>query len=191
MRSKLVATIGMLAMAACAPSAPKHDLAADVAAVGKVRDAYAAAFKAGNGAALGALYTADAQSMGDAQPTAKGPQGVEAATKAMGEMLSGQEIVITAEKTDVSGDLAYDRGTYKNTLTPKTGAPMVQEGRYLVVLKRQADGAWKLAEEMGNMPTAPMPMPAAAPAKASAKAPAKASAKAPAKASAKAPVKKK
>jgi uncharacterized protein (TIGR02246 family) len=161
MKRNLIVAIGVMTMAvACAPGGEKHDMAADVAAIAKVRDGYAAAFKSGNATSLGALFTADAHSMGNAQPTATGSQGVEAATKAMMDQMSGQDIVITPEKTDVSGDMAYDRGSYKTTLTPKGGAPMVEEGRYLVVLKRQADGSWKLAEEMGNLPTAPAPAPA-------------------------------
>ena len=186
MRRTVVTTMCAVALAAaCAPAAPKHDMAADVAAIGKVRDAYMAGYKAGDAAAIAALFTSDAASMTNAQPTADGPAAIQAAITAMTGMASSQELTITAAKTDVSGDMAYDRGTFKLTMAMKAGGePMNEEGRYLVVLKRQADGSWKLAEDMSNLPTAPMPMPAAAPGKAPAgKAPA-------AKAPAKAPVKK-
>ncbi len=165
MRRTVVTTMCAVALAAaCAPAAPKHDMAADVAAIGKVRDAYGAAFKAGDAAALAALYTSDASSMTNGQPTAQGTAAIQAAIAGMSGMASSQELTITAEKTDVSGDLAYDRGTFKQTMTLKTGGePVTQEGRYIVVLKRQADGSWKIAEEINNLPTAPMP--AAAPGK--------------------------
>lgn len=166
----LVATVGMLALVtACGGT---HDTTVDLAAIGKVRDAYAAAFNAGNAGALGALFAADGNDMGNAQPTAIGPQAVEAATTALLAQIASQNVVITPEKTDVSGDFAYERGTFKTTLTPKSGGPpIVEDGRYLVVLQRQADGSWKLVDNMGNLATAPTPPAAmaAAPAKAPAK----------------------
>ena len=171
MMRNVAATLGvMILVTAC--GAPAHDAAADLAAIGKVRDGYVAAFNAGNAKDLGALYTADAQSMENAQPTATGPQGVETANSALMSQMTSQSVVVTPEQTDVSGDMAFDRGTYKTTLTPKSGAAVVEEGRYLVVLKRQTDGSWKIAAEMGNLPTAPAPV-AATPMKAPAKAPAK------------------
>ncbi len=175
MKRTLVATVGVLALVtACGGT---RDTTADLAAIGKVRDAYAAAFNAGNAGALGALFAADGNDMENAQPTAIGPQAVEAATTALLAQMASQNVVITPEKTDVSGDFAYERGTYKTTLTPKSGGPpIVEDGRYLVVLQRQADGSWKLVDNMGNLATAPVAMPAApaaAPAKAAAKAPTK------------------
>lgn len=182
-RTDVVAIGLMTLIAACAPAAPKTDPAADLAAITKVRASYVAAFKAGNPAGIGGVYTADGSDMNNAQPTVVGADAITAATKAMMDQMSAQDIVLTSEKLEIAGDMAYDRGTYKTTMTPKAGgAPMVEEGRYLVVVKRQADGAWKLVAGMSNLPTAPVAAPAAAPAKAPAKAPGKAPAKAPAKA---------
>lgn len=168
MRRNLAATIVTLVFVSACGGAAAHDPAADAAAIGKVRDSYASAFKAGDAGALAALYTADAQVMNNLQATVTGTQGIEAANKNLADLAS-RDIVVTPEKTDISGDMAYDRGTYKMTLTPKTGAPTVEEGRYLVVLKRQPDGSWKVAENIGNLAAAPVAAPAAAPAKAPAK----------------------
>ena len=183
MRRTLVVAIGLMASAiACSSAGEKHDTAADMAAITKVRDGYVAAFKAGNAAAIGAAYTADAHDMGNAQPTAEGSQAVEAATKAMLDQMASQDMVLTAEKTKVVGDVAYEHGHYKTTLTPKGGAAMVEEGRYLVVLRRQSDGSWKLAEDMNNLATAPAPAgmtPMMAPGKAATKAATKAPPKKP------------
>jgi len=162
MKRTLVAALCVIAVAvACTPAGPQHDTAADLAALGKVRDAYMAAFKAGDAAAIGALYTADAHIMNNAQPTAIGSQAIAAALKPVMDQMAGHDIVLTPDKTDVSGDVAYETGSYKTTMTPKGAAAMVEEGRYLVVLRRQADGSWKLADDMGNLPTGPAPMPAA------------------------------
>ena len=50
----------------------------------------------------------------------------------------------------VSGDLAVETGTYLNTLRTKTGQTLTAGGKNLVVWKRQPDGSWKIAREMGN-----------------------------------------
>jgi uncharacterized protein (TIGR02246 family) len=161
-----VVAIGLIILAtACSPSEAKHDTAADMAAITKVRTGWETAFKAGDAAAIGALYTADAHLMNNEMATATGPKAIEAMYKEMIGTMASQAVVITAEQTDVSGDLAVDRGTYKLSLSPKGGAAMTEEGRYMVVLKRQADGSWKLFEDIGNI-TAPRPAaPAAPPAK--------------------------
>jgi uncharacterized protein (TIGR02246 family) len=58
------------------------------------------------------------------------------------------------------GDLAYSQGTYSFTGTDaKTKKPVVEKGKYVEVYRKQADGSWKLVEDMNN-PDAP-----AAPAK--------------------------
>jgi uncharacterized protein (TIGR02246 family) len=152
------------ALAACAPKTKVND-PADIAAIGKVRDAFATAWKAGDAAALSALYTADARFMGANEPTAVGPKAIESAIAAQFAQFTPTSIQIHAEKTEAVGDLGYDRGTFHIAMTPKAaGAPATSDsGRYLVILRRQADGSWKLSEDISNSAT-PMPMPAPVPA---------------------------
>src|SRR2546425_13281485 len=49
----------------------------------------------------------------------------------------------TTEEVDVAGDLAYERGTFTQTIQPQEGATQTQYSRYLAVWKRQPDGSWK------------------------------------------------
>jgi ketosteroid isomerase-like protein len=45
-------------------------------------------------------------------------------------------------------------------MTPKAkGKPMEESSKYLVILKRQADGSWKISRDIENSNT-PMPAPA-------------------------------
>lgn len=46
-----------------------------------------------------------------------------------------------------SGDLAYDVGRYTMTVPEKTGGRRKDQGKYLVVWKRQPDGDWKIAAD--------------------------------------------
>jgi uncharacterized protein (TIGR02246 family) len=138
--------------------------AGDPAVVAQVRDAWAAAWKAGNAAQLAALYEENATDMTNHMPTSAGRAAIEAAFVNQFAQVTPSDITLIAEQTEVNGDFAYDRGTFSFTMTPKAGgAPMVENGRYLVVLKRQADNSWKLVEVMGNSAT-PLPGTPGAPA---------------------------
>jgi uncharacterized protein (TIGR02246 family) len=56
-----------------------------------------------------------------------------------------------AEKIEASGDLAYSRGVYEATRTDrKTQQPVTDQGKYITVYKRQADGSWKAVQDMGS-----------------------------------------
>ncbi|HYV99394.1 MAG TPA: nuclear transport factor 2 family protein [Gemmatimonadaceae bacterium] len=166
MRFRAITALSVLGVfaTACA-SAPKHDTTADTAAIATVRNNYMAAFKAGDAAKMASLYTSDAIGMTAGQPSTTDAQGLQAGSKGMLDMMSGQEMVLTPTKTEVSGDMAYDAGTYHLTANMKGGGAMTEDGRYLVVLKRQTDGSWKLAADMNNLPTQPAPMPMTEPGK--------------------------
>ncbi len=47
-----------------------------------------------------------------------------------------------------SGDLAYTRGTIRQSTSGKDGAPQVQVSNYLTVFRKQADGKWLAVEDM-------------------------------------------
>ena len=60
-----------------------------------------------------------------------------------------------SEEAVVSGDWAFDRGTYVSTVTPKAGGAGVREhGKYLWLVHRKADGAWQYARIMWNSDSA-------------------------------------
>lgn len=49
-----------------------------------------------------------------------------------------------------SGDLAYDTGAYTLTKNDASGKPVTTKGKYVVVWKNQADGKWKVIEDIDN-----------------------------------------
>ena len=47
-----------------------------------------------------------------------------------------------------SGDLAYTKGTYHVTYTdPQTKKPKSEDGNYVTVFRKDADGSWKIIED--------------------------------------------
>jgi uncharacterized protein (TIGR02246 family) len=60
---------------------------------------------------------------------------------------------LVTRKVEVSsgGDLAYSQGTYTVTATDsKTKKVTTERGKYVEVYKKQADGSWKIVEDINN-----------------------------------------
>ena len=142
------------------PEQPKvPDAQADKDAINKLRDEFNAAFNANDAEKVGALYAETAVLMDPGQPTLQGRAAIIEHNKMFFDQ-NMAKITLNPRATSVSGDLAFDEGTYMMEITPKAKGqkPQMAEGRYLVVIQRGADG-WKVIEDIGNT-AAPPPPPA-------------------------------
>jgi uncharacterized protein (TIGR02246 family) len=146
-----------------APAAPVADAPADIAAINDARKAFMAAYEAGDAEAIGKLYTADAVSEPNNQPSLKGRDAIVASLKQMFEKVSVKP-TLTPDETRTLGNVGLDRGHYTYTVTPKDGGgtPTSGEGRYLVVFVKDADGTWRVSRDMDNAMGVPPPAPDAA-----------------------------
>jgi ketosteroid isomerase-like protein len=59
-------------------------------------------------------------------------------------------IDVTTEELDVYGDTGYERGTYSEAYTVQGQGAKQERGRYVLVWKRQPDGAWRIHRFLGN-----------------------------------------
>lgn len=119
-------------------------------AVAKLRDDWTDGSHTQSASKVAAMYTDDAVLVGSEQPLASGRSAIEAALAKNFEMSHG--LKINSENTEVSGNLAYDFGTYSQLIQPPKGAQIVVGGAYLVVLKRQSDGSWRIVRHMTTTP---------------------------------------
>jgi uncharacterized protein (TIGR02246 family) len=98
-----------------------------------------------------AVYADDGMVLGDRVPIAKGKEQIRAVWK---QMLSAPGLKISFIPTMVevakSKDLAYDVGTYEETVNDAQGNPTTEVGKYVVVWKRQADKQWKVVVDIFN-----------------------------------------
>ena len=117
-----------------------------------------------DGAAIAKLYTADGVEMPPNAPAQKGRAAIEAYHKQFASQMMVHNLEIKATDTRVLGDVALDVGTYSQNLMPVTGGgkTIVDKGKYLVVLKYDAGGAWLISHAIYN---SDLPLPAPAPAK--------------------------
>lgn len=152
-----------------APAAPALNAPADIAALNAAREGFMKGYEAGDAEAIGNLYTKDAISESNNQPSLTGRDAIVASLKGMFEQVS-VKTVLTGDDTKTLGSVGVDSGHYAVTVTPKGGGtPFTNEGRYMVVYVKEPDGQWRVWRDMDNAIGAPRPAPDASPAPGKAK----------------------
>ncbi|MEZ5286381.1 MAG: SgcJ/EcaC family oxidoreductase [Vicinamibacterales bacterium] len=122
----------------------------DIAAINAARDAFMAAYKAGDADAIGRLYAEDAVSEPNNQPSLEGRDAIVASLKNMFEQVSVAPS-LEPDETRTLGNVGLDRGHYTVTVTPKAGAPpTTSQGRYVVIFQKDESGAWKVWRDIDN-----------------------------------------
>lgn len=120
----------------------------------RVRE-FEAAFNRGDMAALAALYTEDAKLMPPDADVITGRQGIQQFWQGARDM-GIRQATLQVREVQSSGDLAYEVGAAMLQIQPEGGQAAAMTVKYLVVWKRQADGAWQLAVDIWNS-NAPQP----------------------------------
>lgn len=114
------------------------------------RKAYAAAWRAADVKQIAELYTANAFVLYPNQPAISGRSAiVDYFTEFFGEFPTN-EFELASSEIVITGSWAFDRGTYRWKGTPRSGAVVEDNGKYLVVLLRGDDGKWRVARDMDN-----------------------------------------
>ena len=108
-------------------------------------DAYNEAFNRGDAAACAAFFTEDVILMAPDQPMTRGRKAFEETYNSRIDKSTGGTHSNALVEYGVEGDLAYQVGTFA---IADTSPP--EQGKFLNVLKRQADGTWKVAVSIFN-----------------------------------------
>jgi len=106
---------------------------------------YNEAFNRGDAAGCAAFFTDDVILMAPDQPMIRGRKAFEEIYRSRMATSSGGTHSNELVEFGVEGDMAYQVGTYA-----VTGTSPSEQGKFLNVLKRQADGTWKVAVSMFN-----------------------------------------
>lgn len=121
---------------------------ADVAAVRRILDTLVSTVNARDMNAALALYTDDAVLLPPDEETISGKEAVRAYYKTSLEA-SVPKIAIVSDEIGAEDGLAFSRGKIIGQVTPgKEGAPRDLDFRYLMTLRRQPDGTWRIARVM-------------------------------------------
>lgn len=107
--------------------------------------AYNKAFNNGDAAGCAAFFTEDVILMPPDQPMTRGRKAFEETYRSRMDTSGGGAHTNQLVEYGVEGDLAYQVGTYAIE-----GAEPAEQGKFVNVLKRQADGTWKVAVSIFN-----------------------------------------
>jgi uncharacterized protein (TIGR02246 family) len=118
---------------------------ADIAAIHELYDQWCISVNAGDLDRFISLWANDAILMNPDTPAVIGQEQIRASYQPLFEGFSIQVDIYGETEIEVSGDLAFSRGTGTLTLTPKGDGPTTfTDAKWLDILKRQADGSWKV-----------------------------------------------
>ncbi len=151
MRSHLALSF-LLFIASCTPVVvwEPAETEADVDAINSLRDEFIALDNASDAAGLASLFTNDAVLMPPNQAAVTGNQAIESWFQTTFDQFT-TEFTVASEELEVVGDWAFDWGAYMTALTPKAGGEATEDrGKYIVILRKQVDGSWRIVKNIWN-----------------------------------------
>ena len=159
---RLAALFPLLALLGCAGEPTTHQAspgvsATDVAAIRSLLNRIQQTFNSGDLNAFMPVFADDAVLLAPGAPDAVGRDAIRAVYEAALDQ-ANMQVAFKTQEIKVSGDLAFERGTYTIHVTDKTsGRPLAEAtNRHIHIFRRQPDGAWKTWRMMVNV-AAPAP----------------------------------
>jgi uncharacterized protein (TIGR02246 family) len=109
------------------------------------------AFNKGDAAAVADMYAAEAKLLPPNSQMIEGKQNIQAFWQV--PITAGAKLqALDTVQVDVRGDMAYEVGKYTFTVPQANGQLVTDQGKYLVVWKRQGS-SWKLLLDIWNTST--------------------------------------
>jgi ketosteroid isomerase-like protein len=169
----IAALVLAASLAACETAKVKRPSAAeDAAAITEFNKRYLKAINDGDSATLASLTLPEHIMIAPGRPPIVGKEANDAANARVAQMFRIEETWSPVE-TFISGDLAYQRGTFTVAATPKAGGTTRNtSGTFLRIYKRQRNGEWRMVRDMFNSDQPAGPSPLATPGSAAPSAPA-------------------
>lgn len=133
----------------CAPEKEELNMEQVRTAVEQANMKFGEAIRQGDAAGMAALYTEDATLMPNEADMIKGKPGIEAYWS--GALQMGlKDLVLTVVDLGGGEEFVYEVGKAVMTVQPEGMEPMEMAGKYVVVWKKTADGAWKIHVDIWN-----------------------------------------
>jgi len=120
-----------------------------------MRDAFVNSYMLKDAPGAAAVYADDAVMYSPDGTAATGKPAIEAAFTAM--MAAGMDsLALVQTSWEAAGDMATDEGTFvMRTLDPQTKEATRENGNYMIVMTRQADGTFKITKDSTWVAAAP------------------------------------
>ncbi len=134
-----------------APMTPKHLTDAEKQRISEAGKAYAKGVLAMDVSAATAVFTEDAIFLDPSSPMIRGKTEI----RKFFQTLFARQVITAFSVTPVEvfgvDGLAYEVGSWSLTMkSPESNRPLSESGSYVFALKKQPDGSWKIAVDIGN-----------------------------------------
>ena len=131
----------------------------DIRALGHLRERLQRAEETGDASLLAESFADDVIIMPPWNPTIEGRGPcLDFASRLLAELMNEFErrVEIACSELIVLGDTAVERGTFAQTLVPRSGDPPIDErGRYVWIHGRSSDGQWRVRRIIWNIEGTP------------------------------------
>jgi len=107
------------------------------------------AYRARDPQAYAALYTDTAVFEWPAFNTVRGPTELAEMVRPNWPSLNDMDLALAVSSRRLAGDHATEFGAFQQSWRDSSGARMVEYGRYVTLLARQADGSWRIDRFFG------------------------------------------
>lgn len=122
----------------------------DVARIYDLWREYGAAATAGDLHRWIDLWIEDGIQMAPDAPARVGKEVIRAQMQPLFELFDTR-MAVYPDEVQVLGEQAYTHGSYEFVMAPMEGGDSTQvKGKFLTILRRQADGSWKIAVDCFN-----------------------------------------
>jgi ketosteroid isomerase-like protein len=153
-RTLLASVLALLATAACQTGvAPLTE--EDITANRALTDQFIQAANANDWAAIAELYTEDCIVMPANAPIVEGRDGYLAWGETFPPLAEFSGVI---ESIEGYGDLAVIRGSYSMSMQMEGDEPVLDQGKYVEIRRKQPDGSWLIAIDIFN---SDLPLPGA------------------------------
>ena len=155
-------SVATLMLSACtqAPAPAPDTRAADERAIRDIEAQWVKDFQAKDLEKETSVYADEASFLMTNMPIQTGKNAIRVAHKLILEDPNfGVDFAPTKVVVSRSSDVGYAQGAYTFTYSdPKTKKPVTEKGKYVDVYQKQADGSWKVVEDIFNAdaPAAPI-----------------------------------
>ena len=155
----LISALALLAGCSQSPTPAVAHRESDVNLLRKAQEAAIEAFVSRNADHMVSAYSADASLMFTNSPILQG-QDLKTTIRALAAD-PNFSIQFTTDRVEVakSGEIGYTRGTYTMTMSDRDTKKVLREkGKYVTIYSRQADGSWKMMEDINNADAPAIPV---------------------------------
>jgi ketosteroid isomerase-like protein len=157
MKRALLSIFVLVILAGCSqtPAPAVVSRATDIKSLRAAQEAAIDAFVSKHADHMVSAYSADASLMFPNSPILQG-EGLRTAIRALAAD-PNFSMRFSTDKVEVasSGEVGYTRGTYTMTMSDPNSKKILREnGKYVTIYAREADGSWKMIEDINN-PDAP------------------------------------